>query len=671
MASANVKERINKLRSEIAAHANAYYVFDAPVVSDEVYDSLVRELKSLEVAHPELADPNFIIYRVGGTPLEKFIKVTHETRMLSLNDAFSLTEVLTWSARMEKLLQGKAHSYFAEVKLDGLAVSLRYEKGHLTRAATRGDGFVGEDITENAKMVRSIPLVLKGRVPPVVEIRGEVIMYKDVLRRLNERQTKNGKPLFANTRNTAAGAIRQLDPKLVRDRQLDFFSYDIANIEGGAMPKTHSHKHQQLRAWGVPVVDDDAQAESVSALTAFIESIGAAREKLPYNIDGIVICVNETDLQGVLGVVGKAPRYAIAFKYPAEKATTLVMDITVQVGRTGVLTPLAHFTPTLVAGSTVSKATLHNIDQINRLDIRIGDTVVIQKAGDVIPEVVEVIQSLRTGKEKKFTMPSKCPVCGTAVAQKAGVTKEETVAFYCTNDDCPAKHTRRMIHFVRSLDIYEVGPKIIDRLQEEGLISDAADLFALTEADLAGLERFGEKSAQNIISAIREKKHPSLERFIAALGIPHVGEETSRDIAQHFSTFEKFWEAAAAEFDAIPNIGTAVTESIESYRSKSSSQSFIKKLFAHGVVPQAAKKQHTGVLQGKTFVLTGTLPTLSRDDAKKMIQAQGGKVAGSVSGHTEYLLAGDNPGSKYAQAQSLGVKVIDEAEFLKMLKALV
>jgi DNA ligase (NAD+) len=669
MKGTDAKTRIEALRREIAAHAEAYYVYDAPTVPDEVYDSLVRELKSLEQAHPEFADPNFIIYRVGGSPLDAFRKVQHQTRMLSLNDSFSLEETETWSARMEKLLQGKPHRYFAELKLDGLAISLRYEHGELTQAATRGDGYVGEDITQNAKMIQSIPLRLKGTVPSLIEIRGEVIMRKEVLERLNAKQKKQGKPLFANTRNVAAGSIRQLDPLLVKQRQLDFFAYDIAVMEGGSMPRNHSEKHALLRELGVPVAPEEKVGKSVKELEEFIERVADIRPNLPYNIDGVVICVDELELQDDIGVVGKAPRYAIAYKYQAERATTQVCDITVHVGRTGVLTPVAHFNPTLVAGSTVSKATLHNMDQIERLDIKVGDTVVIQKAGDVIPEVVEVLKGMRTGKEKKFSMPSKCPVCAGAVIQRAAATKSETVAYYCSNDECPAKHTRGMIHFVKSLDIYEVGPKVIDRLQEEGLISDAGDLFDLTEADLAGLERFGEKSAQNIIREINDKKNPPLERFITALGIQHVGEETARDIALHFGTFEKFWNAKPEEFDAIPNIGGAVTESIEAYRSKKSSNQFIKKLLDLGVRPKAMKQQKKGgVFSGKTFVLTGTLPTLSRDDAKKMIQENGGKVSTSVSKNTTYVLAGEAAGSKLDDAKKLDVQVIEEGQFLNMVR---
>ena len=658
---------MEKLRDQIADLRFRYHVQNDPSVTDDVYESLIREAKALEKDFPEFAISQEFD-RVAGAPLSVFTKVTHASRMLSLNDVFSIEELKEWSVRMERLLNNSSHHYFAEVKLDGLAVSLRYENGKLAQAATRGDGFVGEDITENAKMVRTIPLQLTAPFPPSLEVRGEIIMRKNVLVKLNAIQEKNGKTLFANTRNAAAGSLRQLDPQLVKDRQLDFFAYDLF---GTAVSK-HSEKHRMLRSLGLPVVADEMESKDVEGLLPFIDSIARKRDSLPFNIDGIVISVDELSLQDTLGVVGKAPRYMVAYKYPAERVTTVVTDITVNVGRTGVLTPLAHFTPVAVAGSTVSKATLHNIDQIKRLDIRIGDTVVIQKAGDVIPEVVQVLSDLRTGKEKKFVMPKKCPVCGFPVEQReAQSKKEETVAYYCTNDDCPAKHTRGIIHFVNMLDIYEVGPKIIDRLQEEGLIADAGDLFALTEADLSGLERMGEKSAQNIIAAIAEKKNPGLDRFIASLGIANVGTETARDIALHFGSFEKFWNAKGEEFDSIPNIGPAVVESIVTYRNKQSSQNLIKKLFDNGVIPQTAKAAKGGKFIGLTFVLTGTLATMSREKAKEIIQSQGGKVTGSVSASTSYVIAGEKPGSKYTDAQKLGVKIMNEKDFLKMTDGLV
>lgn len=670
----DVEKRILKLRQEIARQRELYHVENAPGATDDVYESLTRELAGLLREHPEFDDPNAPERRVAGRPLDKFEKVPHRTRMLSLNDVFSLDELAAWSARMEKLLKGRKHGYFGEVKLDGLALSLSYEKGKLVRAATRGDGYVGEDVTENAKMIDAIPLELAPPWPDYIEVRGEAILMKKTLVALNAIQEKAGKPRFANTRNAAAGAIRQLDPALVRARRLDFFAYDIPEIRGPAMPGAHSGKHALLRSLGFPVAADEMKTENVRDLAAFIDLVGKKRDGLPYNIDGVVISVDEAELEAEIGTVGKAPRWAVAYKYPAERATTAVRDITVAVGRTGVLTPVAHFDPTLVAGSTVSKSTLHNVDQIERLGLKIGDTVIIQKAGDVIPEVVEVLANLRTGKEKKFSMPKKCPVCGGLVEKRdtASQTKKSpaarSVAYYCTNPKCPAKHTRGIIHFVNALDIYEVGPKVIDRLQEEGLVSDAADLFALTAADLSGLERFGEKSAENIIAAIAEKKYPPLDRFITALGITHVGEETARDLAAHFGSFEKFWRASAEAFDAIPNIGGAVTGAILDYRTDKSSGKFLEKLFRLGVLPGTAKKRAGGKLAGVTFVLTGTLPTLSRDEAKKKILDAGGKVSGSVSKNTNYVVAGEEAGGKLANAEKLGVPVINEQEFLNMLQ---
>ena len=657
---------MKQLRAEILEHARAYYEADAPTVSDAVYDTLVRELKVLDEQHPEFADLNFIIYRVGGAPLDAFTKVTHSSRMLSLNDAFSQDEVRQWDTRIRKLIPGENFAYFAELKLDGLAVSLIYENGVLVRGATRGDGTVGEDITQNLKAISSIPLRLHGKVPSRIEVRGEAVMSKATLKRLNKKYEKEGKQLLANTRNAAAGSLRQLDPKISRERNLDFFAWDIAQYDDSV--QTHSEKHALLRKIGFQVADHETVSKDFDGIFAMIEDFAQERDKYPYSTDGIVIQVDELSLHDELGVVGKAPRYAIAYKYPAEQATTTVTGITVQVGRTGVLTPLAHFVPTPVAGSTVSKATLHNIDQVRRLDVRVGDTVIIQKAGDVIPEVVEVIKNLRPKKTKEFEMPSKCPVCNAPVTTRAAATKGNTVAYYCTNDDCPAKNSRGIIHFVHVLDIYEVGPKIVDKLKEEGLISDAADLFYLTEADLAGLERLGEKSAKNIIDAINAKKYPPLDRFIAALGIQHVGEETARDLATTFGTWEKFWKAKASDFDAIPNIGPAVTASIVEYKNKKSSQVFIQKLFAGGVKPQTAKKVERGMFTGQTWVLTGTLPTLSRDEAKKIVLANGGKVSGSVSKNTSYVLAGESAGSKLDEAEKLNIKIIDEEEFLKMVK---
>jgi DNA ligase (NAD+) len=688
MSVSDPKKRIEKLRAEIAELRHKYHVENDPSVTDDVYDSLTRELKELEAKHPELKEKVNSLDRVAGKPLDKFVKVTHSKRMLSLNDAFSKEEVVKWQERMQKLVGDTQLSYFAELKFDGLAVSLIYENGKFVRGATRGDGFVGEDITENLKMIESIPLVLnshspsppvgdftksglgrpkdRGEVLQYLEVRGEAVLSKKVWKALNAQNEKEGKPLFANTRNAAAGSLRQLDPALVKARKLDFFAYDIAKISlsagGEKIPQSHSQKHELLAKLGFPVDKNDKKSNKLEDIFSFIDKVEKIRADFPYGTDGVVVCIDDLELQEELGVVGKAPRYAVAFKYPAEKATTIVKDITVNVGRTGVLTPLAHFKPTLVAGSTVSKATLHNMDQIERLDIRVGDTVVIQKAGDVIPEVVEVLPKLRTGKEKKFAMPKRCPVCD------GEVKKEDKVAFYCTNTACPARNRRGNQHFVNVFEIYEVGPKILDRLQEEGLITDAADLFTLEEADLSGLERFGEKSAKNIIESIQSRKKISLWRFLYALGILHVGEETAKDVANHFITLQKVMKAEAEEINSIPNIGPVVSESIATFFKQKENIKFVEKLLENGVKVDQAAKQVKGKFTGMTFVLTGTLPTMSRDIAKEKINALGGKVSSSVSKNTSYVVAGDEAGSKLDNAQKLGVKVLDEAEFLTLLK---
>jgi DNA ligase (NAD+) len=657
--------RLEKLRKEIFLHARSYYEADAPTVSDEVYDSLVRELKSLEKGFPLLADPNFIVYRVGGKPLEQFVKVSHEIRMLSLNDAFSFEELEAWEKRIQKLAPSEKFEYFCELKLDGLAASLIYIDGTLTTAVTRGDGLIGEDITQNVKTISSVPLVLPGEHKGTLEVRGEIVMSKKTLERLNKIYQKEGRPLLANTRNAAAGSVRQLDPTLSRERSLDFFAWDIAQ---GGNKKTHAELHKYLREIGFTVAPFEGIAPDLQEVEKVITYIEGQRSSLDYGTDGVVVQVNSLALHQTLGIVGKAPRYAIAYKYPAEQATTTVTGISIQVGRTGILTPLAHFVPTKVAGSTVSKATLHNIDQIRRLDIRVGDTVIIQKAGDVIPEVVEVIINLRPKKTEVFEMPENCPECSGDVVQKKGSTGEESVGYYCNNPDCPAKQTKNLIHFVRIMEIYEVGPKIVERLQEEGLITDAADLFTLEESDLAGLERFGAKSAENIIREIQSKKNPPLDRFINALGIIHVGEQTARDLALHYKTFDNFWKATAEDLDSIENIGGAVVQSIATYTKSKYGNHFIKKLFDAGVKPVSVTVKKGGVFEGKTFVLTGTLETLSREEAKKIIQNNGGKVSSNVSAKTDFVLAGENPGSKIDEAEKLSVKILTEEEFLKMVK---
>ena len=711
--SLDVSKRVKKLRDEISRLRSEYHIKNNPKVTDDIYESLTRELRSLEKDYPEFIDKQSPVERVAGKPLPSFKKVKHEIRMTSLNDVFSVEEISDWENRVAKILgENKKPLYFCELKLDGLSASLIYENGIFVRGATRGDGFIGEDVTENLKMIESIPLKLKSsnfinnKIPDYVEIRGEVVMLKKVWENLNKKQQEQGKTTFANTRNAAAGSLRQLDPSIAKERKLDFFAWDVASLrikneELGI--KNHSDKHKILRDFGFQVSSFEKKVKNTKEISDFIDEVGLKRDSLPYGTDGMVISVDDLSLYETLGIVGKAPRYMVAYKYKAERATTTVVDITVNVGRTGAITPLAHFKPTLVAGSTVSKATLHNIDQIERLDIRVGDTVVIQKAGDVIPEVVEVLKNMRIGKEKKFKMPENCPVCNSKIERREAGNKQsfssqgprisspktleevegrgqtvahrtlfvsslntKSVAFYCTNKNCPARNRRGMQHFVNIFEIYEIGPKILDRLKDEGLISDSADLFTLEKSDLSGLERFGEKSAENIISSIQSHKKILLWRFIYALGVIHVGEQTSRDLADHFESLDKIIKADLMAINNIENIGPKVSESIVEFFHDKSNLNFINKLLENGVNIYHEKVKK-GSLLGKTFVLTGTLPTMSREDAKKKILENGGKVSSSVSIKTDYLLAGEEAGSKYKEAQKLGVKIITEQEFLKMI----
>ena len=681
--SLDVSKRVKKLRDEISRLRSEYHIKNNPKVTDDVYESLTRELRSLEKDYPEFIDKQSPVERVAGKPLPSFKKVKHEIRMTSLNDVFSVEEISDWENRVVKILgENKNPLYFCELKLDGLSASLIYENGIFVRGATRGDGFIGEDVTENLKMIESIPLKLKSsnfinnKIPDYVEIRGEVIMLKKVWENLNKKQQEQGKATFANTRNAAAGSLRQLDPSIAKERKLDFFAWDIAQLlitDYQLLIENHSQKHQLLRDFGFQVSSFEKKAKNTKEISDFIDEVGLKRDSLPYGTDGMVISVDDLSLYETLGIVGKAPRYMVAYKYKAERATTTVVDITVNVGRTGAITPLAHFNPTLVAGSTVSKATLHNIDQIERLDIRVGDTVVIQKAGDVIPEVVEVLKNMRIGKEKKFKMPENCPVCNSKIERRGGAFSNSasssdkiSVAYYCTNKNCPARNRRGMQHFVNIFEIYEIGPKILDRLKDEGLISDSADLFTLEKSDLSGLERFGEKSADNIISSIQSHKKVLLWRFIYALGIIHVGEQTSRDLADNFGSLDKIIKADLMAINNIENIGPKVSESIVEFFHDKSNLNFINKLLENGVNIYHEKVKK-GLLLGKTFVLTGTLPTMSREDAKKKILENGGKVSSSVSVKTDYLLAGEDAGSKYKEAQKIGVKIISEQEFLKMI----
>jgi DNA ligase (NAD+) len=665
------KKRIEKLRKEIQYHDYLYYVLNKPVISDAAYDSLKRELIELEKQFPEFITPDSPTQRVGGPPLKEFKKVKHKIPMLTLQDAFSEEEMRDWLKRIERLLspsEFKNLDFFAELKMDGLATSLIYKDGILVRGATRGDGYTGEDITQNVKTIKCIPLRLrlealpkKYKAPREIEIRGEIYMTKKAFEELNKEQKEKGEEPFANPRNAAAGSVRQLDPKITAKRKLAFYGYDTVSDFG---QKTHQEAHEIIRTLGIPENPLNRHCKSLEEVIKFHSEIAKKRESLPYEIDGIVVNVNDDSIFKKLGFVGRAPRGSIAFKFPGIQATTKVKDIIVQVGRTGKLTPVAVLEPVRVGGVTVSRATLHNFDWLEKLDVRIGDTVIVQRAGDVIPEVLQAIPSLRTGKEKKFKVPQKCPVCGSKLIRKPG-----EVDYYCSNKNCFALRRRFLYHFVskKAFDIVKLGPKIIDRFIEEGLISNAPDIFKLKKEDIASLFRFGEKSAQNLIDSIEKAKKIPLARFIYALGIRHVGEQTAIDLANYFGSIEKLKKASFQEINSIPDIGDVVAKSIYDFFRNKENLKLIDELMKVGVKIISPKKVEAK-LKGLTFVFTGALKTMTRDEAKEKVRLLGGNVSSSVSKKTDYVVCGESPGSKYEKAKKLGVKIISEEEFLKMIK---
>ncbi|PIS42290.1 MAG: NAD-dependent DNA ligase LigA [Candidatus Kerfeldbacteria bacterium CG08_land_8_20_14_0_20_40_16] len=668
-----VKERIEKLRQEINHHRYLYHVLDKQEISDAALDSLKHELDELERKFPELITPDSPTQRVGGKPLDEFKKVQHKLPMLSLTDAFLFKEIQEWETRNKKLLPLETKlDYYAELKIDGLAVALIYKKGILWKGATRGDGKIGEDVTENLKTIEAIPLrvnlenfsqSIQKKVAEELEVRGEIFMKKADFDQLNEIQEKNKQPKFANPRNAAAGSIRQLDPKITASRKLSFMAYSLVTDLG---QKTHQESHELLEALGFRAGTNLNQyCPDLQAVEKYHSEVNKKRNSLPFWIDGIVININDQQTFGRLGVVGKAPRGAIAYKYPAEQATTVVEDIQVQVGRTGALTPVAHLKPVRVAGSTVARATLHNEDEIKRLDVRIGDTVIIQKAGDIIPDVVKVLSKLRTGKEKKFKMPVTCPICGSKVIRRTG-----EVAYYCSNKNCFAIQKEKIYHFVskKAFDIEGLGPKIIDQLLENNLIKDVSDIFSFTASDLEPLERFAEKSAANIIEAVEKAKKITLARFIYALGIRHVGEETAIDLANHFRTISRLQKASFDDLNKIYEIGEVVARSISDFFRDNRNLQLIARLLNQGIKIKEPEVRKKTAASGKAFVVTGTLPSLSREEAKTKIREAGGKAASSVSPSTDFVIAGDNPGSKYEKAKKLGVKIISEKELLNLLK---
>lgn len=662
------KIRIEKLRYVIDDLRYRYHVLDDPEVKDSDYDSLMRELVQLENEYPEFRSPSSPSQKVGGVPLKKFENIRHQNRMISLNDAFNEKELMDWYERLVRMGSEKSvkdSGFYCEIKMDGLAVSLVYANGNLVYGATRGDGKVGEVITENLKTVRAIPLTLRKEskyyTNDRVEIRGEVFMPIKSFDDLNTERLNADEALFANPRNAAAGSLRQLDSKVTAARQLDFMAYGMIGIA----TKTHQEEHEIAKDLGFPTGKYNQFCSDIKSIISLWHEWTKLRAKLPYQIDGMVVNLNDEKLFAKLGIIGKSPRAAIAFKWPAEEVTTILEDIKVQVGRTGNLTPVAILKPVVVAGSTVSRATLHNMDEIERKNLLIGDTVVIRKAGDVIPEVVKPIIDLRTGREKKFQMPSVCPICGGKVIRAEG-----EVAYKCVNKNCFTVTRRQIGHFVSkpAFDIDGLGPKIIDKLMTEAIIKDAADLFELKIGDLEPLERFAEKSSQNIINSIEASKEISLERFIYALGISLVGIETATDLAKKFENLDNILKAQSNDFNSIYGIGSKVTESISEYFAGEKNRNFIGRLISSGVnVTGYHSPIKTNKLDEKIFIITGSLDTMTRDDAHKKIVELGGKIGSAVTLKTDYLVVGADPGSKLEKAKKLGIKTLTEDELREIL----
>jgi DNA ligase (NAD+) len=676
MTKAEVKKRIAKLRKVINEHNYRYHVLDQPELSDAAFDSLKHELYQLEQRFPDLITADSPTQRVSGQALNKFVKVRHKKRMLSLEDVFYREEFAAWQKRIQKLIPYQKLDYFAELKIDGFAIALVYRNGLFIQGSTRGDSLIGEDVTQNLKTIPSIPLKLEVRrkLPSLaiekkvrallekgeIEVRGEVYMTKQAFEKINRQRQKKGLSLYANPRNTAAGSIRQLDPKVAAARQLDFLAYDVVTDLG---QKTHQAEHQIAQSLGFRV-DQGQYCRNLDEVIKFWQKISRTRAKLPYQIDGVVVSVNNNQIFKKLGVVGKAPRGAIAFKFPAKEATTVIEDIVVQVGRTGALTPVAKLKPIRIGGTLVTRATLHNEDEIKRLDVRIGDTVIVQRAGDVIPDVVKAIKRLRSGKEKKFRMPKRCPVCGFKIVRPKGEAVHR-----CTNKECGAQQRQRLIHFAskKGFDIEGLGPKIVEQLMDEGLVSNPADIFSLKQGDLIPLERFAEKSAVNLIKAIDQSKKISLAKFIYALGIRHVGEETAINLAQYFGNLEKLKQASLEKLSRVQDIGQIVAQSVNQWFNNRSNLRLIDKLVENGVkVGQAKVVQKK--LAGLTFVLTGELNRFTREQAKNRVRQLGGDISNSVSKETDFVVVGREPGSKYDRAKKLGVKIIKEKEFLKMIR---
>jgi len=663
----SARERADRLRMEINRHNRLYYTLDRPEITDAEYDRLFRELVELEREHPGLATPDSPTQRVGAEPLPEFSEVRHRTPMLSLNNAFATEEVGAFDRRVREALGEEPVDYAAEPKFDGLAISLTYRGGVFVQGATRGDGYSGEDVTPNLRTVRNLPLRLEG-APGTreLEVRGEVVMYRREFDKLNERQRSAGAKEFANPRNAAAGSLRQLDSRITARRPLHFFAYGL-ELSGDSPRKTQSETLDWLEAMGFSVSPERAVVTGIGGLLGYFEKIGRERGGLPYDIDGVVYKVNRLDWQLQLGFVSRAPRFALAHKFPAEEQSTRVVGIDVQVGRTGALTPVARLEPVQVGGVTVTNATLHNEGELHRKDVRVGDTVVVRRAGDVIPEVVSVQLARRPAGARVFKLPAKCPICGSKV-----IKDEDGAIARCSGGlYCAAQRKQALRHFAsrRAMDIEGLGERLVDQLVDSEMVKTPADVYALTVERLAGLERMGEKSAQNLVNALNKSKHTTLERFIYALGIRNVGESTARDLARHFGALDRLLEADPEALEQVPEVGPVVARSIREFFDERHNRDVVRRLRAAGLVweeSEGAPRQAPGEV--KTFVLTGTLPGMTRDEARAQIEAAGHKVAGSVSKKTDYVVAGSDAGSKLAKAQALGIAIIDEVQLRELLE---
>ena len=665
------EEQAAQLRAAIAARDYEYFVLDAPTISDSEYDRLFQQLQQLEQAHPELIHPNSPTQRVGGRPASGFATITHSKPMLSLQNAFSDAQVMNFGERIERELEKHSLIFACEPKLDGLAVTVRYENGVFVQAATRGDGTTGEDITLNVKTIKSVPLRLRGEhYPAVVEVRGEVFLPKAGFEKINHRARQMGEKTFANPRNAAAGSLRQLDPKITAKRPLTIFFYGLGEVSDGFAPSSQIELWDWLRELGLPVCPLNQRVEGISGCLNYFQHVGGLRDSLPYEIDGVVYKVNDYQLQNQLGFVSRAPRFAIAHKYPAQEELTEVQAVEFQVGRTGAITPVARLKPIYVGGVTVSNATLHNMDEVNRKDVRVGDTVIIRRAGDVIPEVVSVVLEKRPANTQPVECPTACPICGSVIVKE----QDEAVARCQGGLYCPAQVIEGIKHFVsrRAMDIVGLGAKLVEQLVEEKIINNTADIYRLTHKDLQNLERMGDKSADKVLQAINASKKTTLARFLYALGIREVGEATAKSLADHYGDLPALLTASLDDLMQINDVGPVVAEHIHQFFQDSHNIGVINQLLDAGIEwqksePQAAKRTDLPLSQ-LTFVITGVLSSLSRDQATQKIQDLGGKVTGSVSKKTSYVIVGEDPGSKFTKAQELGVNILNEEAFLDFLK---